>query len=106
MSSSASRTHPPIDSSSTGQAVPTAESAPDAFHSSTASVLPEPISRPTGKQDQPDITTLPPESMGETEITEDDQAKSQMALVVEEETLGARGPGNQQKHLEYIAGSG
>ena len=21
-------------------------------------------------------------------------------------TLGARGPGNQQKHLEYIAGSG
>ena len=26
--------------------------------------------------------------------------------VAEWESLGARGPGNQRKHLEYIAGSG
>ena len=28
------------------------------------------------------------------------------AVMESKQTLGARGPGNQQKHLEYIVGSG
>ena len=41
-----------------------------------------------------------------SEMRRDSPMPRETGLIAEMETLGARGPGNQRKHLEYIAGSG